>query len=190
LKKQSFFPKARDMGPHNSISIGDLGRKGWEHGCYSRGREWRRHQVCRQDTFILNIYESFSSAESIGYTRQEDYIKINFWLGGRHTTVLDGFGEHEHERPEVFITAGPLDMVKIDLCGRDTHVASVALCVQRDFFPLHIGVPLDELPDPLRTIALPEVFPYAFHRSADARSPRRGTLHSRRPGGGAAGAGI
>jgi AraC-like DNA-binding protein len=125
------------------------------------------------------VFESYSSAEYIGYTRQEDYLKVNFWLGGKHTTVLDGFGEHEHDRPEAFITAGPAEMIKVDLHGKDARVASVALCVRRDFFPLHMGIQVEDLPEPLRAIVTPDAFSYAFHRfplTADLLAATRAIL--------------
>ena len=57
-------------------------------------------------------------------------------------------------------------MIKVDLCGRETHIASVSLCMQREFFPLHMGLCADELPEPLRGMAVAEEIPYAFHRYA------------------------
>jgi len=164
MKKQIFFPKPQDIGPHNTCVLRTMGLDEPEGIYHRRGRDWQRHQVCRHDTFILNALESYTSAESVGYTKQEDYIKINFWLSGKHTTILDGFGQHEHDRPEVFITAGPWEMVKVDMCGRNTQVASVALCLLRDFFPVHMGLTPEELPEPLRGIVVPKESPFAFHR--------------------------
>jgi len=166
MKKQTFFPKAQDIGPHNTVVIRTMGLDKPEGSCYRQGKDWRKHQVCRDKTFMLNTLESYASAESIGYTKQEDYIKINFWLSGKHTTVLDGFGQHEHDRPEVFITCGPWEMIKVDMCSRNTQVASVALCVLRDFFPVHMGLTPEELPEPLRGVVVPEATPFAFHRFA------------------------
>ncbi len=162
MHKQLLHP--RDLGPAESVSLSMLGRDHPE-GIYLRdGRNWRRHQACHQDTFLLNTLESYATRQSVGYTRQEDFIKINFWLSGRHTTILDGFGQHEHERPEVFVTAGPPEMTKVDLCDRNNQVASVALCVRQNFFPVHMGLAADDLPQPLQGIVLPETIPYAFHR--------------------------
>jgi len=117
------------------------------------GRTWVRQQVCRDKTFTLAVLEGlYADADDIGLTNQEDYVKVNFWLSGRHTTVLDGFGQHEHDRPEVFITSGPFEMTKLDIMNRNCQIAAVAVCVQREFFPLHLGLAPDELPNPLRSI--------------------------------------
>lgn len=164
MKKQEFVPKFPNIKPDHSIAISTLGLNQPDELASRRGRDWQRHQVVRQDCFLLNVLEAFQSAGSVGYTRQEDYIKINFWLGGRHSTILDGFGQHDHDCPEVFITAGPLDMLKIDLCGRNTHVASVALCVQPSFFPMHLGLGADQVPDPFRALLRGEIDGYVFHR--------------------------
>ena len=165
MKNQSFFPKTSDMRPHNTVVVRTLGLDYPEGRFFRRGKEWQRHQVLRHEGFLLSVLEGYNTTPSVGYTHQEDYIKINFWLGGKHTTVLDGFGQHDHDRPEVFITAGPSDMVKVDLCSRDTQMAAVAVCLKRDFFPLHMGVELDQLPEPLRSMLIPEErSAYAFHR--------------------------
>lgn len=164
MNKQIFFPKAADMGPHNTVAIRTLGLDHPDGRSTRRGRDWLRQQILRQDTFLLSVLESCQSAESIGYTRQEDYIKINFWLGGKHTTILDGFGQHDHDRPEVFITAGPWEMIKVDVCGRNVQLASVAICLLPEFFSLHMGVQPDELPEPLRGLVAPRGRSYAFHR--------------------------
>ena len=114
---------------------------------------------------MLNLFEGYQSTDSIGYTRQEEYIKVNIWLGGKHTTILDGYGQHEHDRPEVFITAGPWEMVKVDVSGRDVRVASVAMCLLPEFFPSQMGVEPGELPEPLRGLLTASGSrPYAFHR--------------------------
>lgn len=149
------------MGPHNTVAIRTLGPEG---NSFQRGRDWQRQQVLRHDNFVLSVLEGYQSAGSVSYTRQEDYIKVNFWVGGKHTTVLDGFGQCDHDCPEVFITAGPWEMIKVDLCGRNAQLASVSLCLQRDFFPAHMGLQVDHLPDPLRGVLVPDTIPYAFHR--------------------------
>jgi AraC-like DNA-binding protein len=164
LKKQGFFPRARDMQPHNTVALSTLGIEQPAEVCRRDGKDWERSQVCRHEHYVLNALESFTTRESVGYTRQENYIKINFWLSGKHTTVLNGYGQHEHDRPEVFITAGPLDLVKVDLCNRNTHVASLAVCLVRDFFPVHMGLELDQLPEPLRSLLTSEETSYTFKR--------------------------
>lgn len=129
-----------------------------------QGKNWSRHQACHQGSFTLVALESHhTGAPSVGYTDQEDYIKVNFWLSGRHTTGLTGYGEREHDRPEVFITCGPPDMIKVDMLNADTHIAAVALCLLSDFFPQHMGLALEDLPEPLRAMALATEKPHAFH---------------------------
>ena len=105
MQTQTYRPK--DAGIHNTAVVSTMGLDCPEGLIYQRGRDWLRHQVCRHDTFFMVAAESYCASEDdIGYTRQEDYVKVNFWLSGRHTTILDGFGQHEHDRPEVFITSG------------------------------------------------------------------------------------
>ena len=163
MKKQSFFFRPRDMLPHITVDLSTMGN-GQPEVCKTLGRDWERSQVCRDRHYLINCLEAYNTHENVGYTRQEDYVKINFWLSGKHTTVLDGYGQHDHDRPEVFITTGPYDMVKVDLCNRNAQVASLAVCVQREFFPVHMGLSLDQLPEPLRGIVTHEEMPYAFHR--------------------------
>jgi len=164
VNKQVFFPRSRDMQPHNTVALSTMGIAQPAEVCRHQGKDWERSQVCRHEHYVINALESFTANESIGYTRQENYIKINFWLSGKHTTVLDGYGQHDHERPEVFVTAGPPDLVKIDLCNRNAQVSSLALCVLRDFFPVHMGLEPDEVPEPLRSMLVPDEAAYAFNR--------------------------
>jgi AraC-like DNA-binding protein len=132
-----------------------------------QGRTWLKHHVCRHDTFSLVAIEAYyAGADRIGYTRQDDYIKLSFWLSGRHTTVLDGYGQHDHDGPEIFLTAGPSDMVKVDMMRRDSPFSIVSLCLLPDFFPIVMGLDPEELPDPLRALALARERPYAFHSYA------------------------
>jgi AraC-like DNA-binding protein len=165
MKKQVYRPK--DVGAHNTSLISTMGLDHPEGIALREGRGWSRHQVCRQETFSLVACESYSAGVNrIGYTKQEEYLKISFWLSGRHTTVLDGFGQHDHTRPEVFITAGPPDMVKVDMMNGDSEMAVVALCLLRDFFPVHLGLAPEELPEPLRAVVAPDPRPFAFHSFA------------------------
>jgi AraC-like DNA-binding protein len=163
MKRQVYRPN--DAGAHNTEVIRTMGVTSPESTDVQSGKDWIRHQVCRRSAFSLVALESYqATSDSIGYTRQEEYIKINFWLGGRHTTILDGYGEFDHERPEVFVTSVPHDKLKVDVLTRDTHTACVALCLLPDFFPMHMSLSTDELPEPFRTIATPKEKPYAFHR--------------------------
>jgi AraC-like DNA-binding protein len=131
---------------------------------YHRGRDRNLFQACRYDNFSLVVGERRSCTDDVDYTKLDGYIKINFWLGGRHTTVLDGFGQHEHDRPDLFIVSTPQDAIKVDLYNQDTLVSAVALCVLPEFFPTHMGLSVDELPEPLRAIAAPDERPFAFCR--------------------------
>jgi len=100
-------------------------------------------------------------------------------LGGRHSTVLDGYGQYEHDRPEVFVTSTPRNVIKVDVLNRDTNTACVAVCLVPEFFPVHMAMGTDELPEPLRTIVAPEDKPYAFHRfplTADLAAATRAIL--------------
>lgn len=161
IRKQTF--QAKQAGPHNTALVSAMGLDNSEGTIIRQGKNWSRHQACHRETFSIVALESFQTGtESIGYTKQEDYIKVNFWLSGRHTTVLTGYGQHEHSRPEVFLTCGPADMIKVDVLHGDTQIAVVALCLLRDFFPKNMGISPDELPEPLRAMVLPDEKPHAL----------------------------
>jgi len=163
IKRQLYWPK--EASAHNTDVIRSMGVESPESTSTRQGRDWTRHQVCRQDTFSLVVLESFhAGTDIVGYTRQEEYLKINFWLGGRHTTVLDGLGQCEHQAPEIFLTSAPPGVIKMDMLNRDSHISCVALCLLPEFFPMHMGMELDELPDPLRAIVFPQERPYALQR--------------------------
>jgi AraC-like DNA-binding protein len=129
-----------------------------------RGKDWFKYQVSRQELFSLVAVEQRQTADTIGYTRQQNYIKINFWLSGRHLTVLDGYGQVDHDKPEVFVTSGPWEMIKVDMLKRSNLISVVALCLLKEFFPTHMGIEPEELPEPLRGLIVPEEKPYGFFR--------------------------
>ena len=150
LQRQCLYPKLEAL--ENSLSLKSLGRhSGGQETVFASGNIWSKYQVHRHPYFLLITSDAFSESESTGYTRQEDYIKFNFWLSGKHTTVLNGFGQYEHQRPEVFITAGPRDMVKMDLTGSGRS-CFVALCVLPDFFTHCLGMAPDALPPSLNNM--------------------------------------
>jgi AraC-like DNA-binding protein len=161
MKKQLYFPTDK------SRAVTTMSTMGVAHpeGTYRRqGRSWVSHQACRHDLFSLVAIESYyAGVDSIGYTRQEDYIKISFWLSGRHTTVLDGYGQYDHDGPEIFVTCGPRDMIKLDLMKRDSPFSIVSVCLLRDFFPVVMGLDPEDLPEPLRGQTSAAENPYAFH---------------------------
>ena len=100
-----------------------------------RGRDWFSEQVCRHDTFSMVMYDAVHGADDLSYTKHEDYVKVNFWLSGKHLTILDGFGELEHGGPEVFITLVPArERFKVDVLKQGSHISAIALCLLRDFF--------------------------------------------------------
>jgi AraC-like DNA-binding protein len=171
LKKQTFF--ARNLAAHDTSLISAMGAKQptgpWrfhpELSSERRGNDWGWRQVNRQSTFSMVAGESFhADARAVAYTRWESYIKVNFFLSGRQTTVLDGFGQHDHERPEVFIVSGPPEMIKIDVQEAGARTVSLALCLLRNFFPLQLGIGVEDLPEPIRTMASPLNESYAFYR--------------------------
>src|SRR5579871_2868321 len=121
MKKQNYFPRSNASDVRAAIALRTLGTDHPPGGLRERsGRTWQTQQVVRQPAYFLSILEGYRCAESVSYTKQENFIKFTFWLGGRHTTVLDGYGQHEHDQPEIFLTSGPHDMVKVDLWSRDT----------------------------------------------------------------------
>jgi len=162
MKKQDYRPK---KGVIADMAISDMGAN-YSDGTYLRqGKEWTRYQVCQQETFSLVALEAYrNNADHISYTRQQRYIKVNFWLSGRHSTILDGFGQYDHDCPEVFITSGPEDMRKVDVLNRNNQLACLALCVLPEFFTTHMGLAVDELPEPLRGILTAAQMPYSFHQ--------------------------
>jgi AraC-like DNA-binding protein len=134
---------------------------------FRQGKDWIRYQVCRDEAFTLVALESYQSAtDNIDYTRQEDFIKVSFWLSGKHTTILDGFGEYEHDRPEVVVTASPWDAIKVDVLNRDVQTACVALCLLPEFFTSKLSLVQEQLPEPLRSLVAPGEKPFGFHRFA------------------------
>ncbi len=160
LKKQRFYPRATRPEQIQTIAALGLGRP--DDLQYRQRGNWSKSKIYRDNTFLLQAVESCREEDYIGCIRQENYIKVNFWLEGKHTTVLDGFGEHEHERPQVLITSGPPDMVKMDLmsAGRSSWVA---LCLQRDFFETQMALEPSTLPGKLRDMVLPEPLPFSAH---------------------------
>jgi AraC family transcriptional activator of pyochelin receptor len=163
VDRQLFFP--RNVPPHDIATIRAMGPEHSEGVARRSGQNWTRTQVCRDPTFTMVALEDYRvDADDIGYTRQEDYVKINFWLAGRHTTVLDGFGQYQHQRPEVYMTSGPWDMIKVDVLSRETQTCVVSLCLLSEFFQTHLGIFPQELPEPLRAMFVPGEKPFAFHR--------------------------
>jgi len=118
------------------------------------GKSWAWHQVVRQDCFSMMACEGYQAeATAAIYTRWERYIKVNFLLCGRQTTILNGVEEYVHDQPELFIVSGPPGMLKIDVDQGGTRNASVALCLLPEFFAQHLGLDPGELPQPLRFAA-------------------------------------
>jgi AraC-like DNA-binding protein len=150
LGPQTYFPK---VIPHASVAtLNSNAAASLEGSVACSGGTWTKYQMSRDETFALIAFESYGQdVDRTLYTRLDRYVKINFWLSGVHTTVLDGFGECSHDRPEVFITAGPQSMLKIDMLKHRTHIACVALCVLPEFFSSHLTVSSEDLPAPLST---------------------------------------
>ena len=163
MARQVLRPK--QLTPANTTWIKTMGL-GYVAGTrVDRGRNWFREQTSWHPHFCLHVSESYYAGDALEYTRQEDYIKANFWLGGKHTTVMDGYGQHQHDRPEVVLTSGPCDMLKIDAMSGETQVTSVSVCFLPDFFPVHLGLDTNALPAPLRSMASGGTRPFGFHRA-------------------------
>ena len=141
LNRQKYFPES--AADHNILRLCDLGLAQRTHSdtqidIHSQsGQNWTKASIYRNPMFILQVAEQYLSADTIGYTYQQDWIKFNFKLAGRGTTVLNGFGECEHKGPEVFITAGPPEMLKVDLRPRGFN-RWLALCVPPDYFSQYL----------------------------------------------------
>jgi len=171
LQAQTLFPKKVVSEEISLISTLGLVRsaEGYRHhpewSESRQGREWSWRHICRQPGIALVAGESYgSSTDQVAHTKWEDYIKISFCLRGRNTTVLDGFGQHQQRGPEVLIISGPPEMLKVDMEPRGTQTAAVSLCLQPSFFPLYMGLAVEELPEPLRTIVMPEANAQVLHR--------------------------
>lgn len=179
IRKQTFFP--RNIAARDISLISTLGERSPRSDGEDPVSSWRRH-VTQYETFSLVAGENcFAGTGAVFYTKWEDYIKVNFFLGGKQATVLDGFGEYELDRPQVFIVSGPRDMMKVDLVRPGAPTAGVALCLRRDFFPVHLGLDWDELPRPLRDLVLPDDRPYGFHQlplTRDLVAAARGILNA------------
>jgi AraC-like DNA-binding protein len=171
MKKQTFFP--RNIPQQDIALISTMGLNqpvgGYSHypawSEQRRGKDWSRRQICRHRTFSLVTSESYrATAGATFYTQWENHIKVNFRLRGRSSTILDGLGQEEHERPEAFIICSPPETLKVDVLSAGTPTVSVALCVLPEFFPEQMGLALEDLPEPLRSLTLAETRPYALHR--------------------------
>jgi AraC-like DNA-binding protein len=169
VKKQVYFPRNINKAHLPLISAMGLERGDdkfeshppWSH--YRQGKKWVRRQFCRHETFSLVASESYRS-HIVEHTKWEDYVKVTFWLSGKHTVVLDGYGQHDHDGPEGFIIAGPRGMIKTDIVNSDTHAAGVGLCLKPEFFATQMGLLPDELPGPFGELAVRNEQPFVFYR--------------------------
>ncbi len=163
MDKQSLYP--RNVSANNTVAISHLGVNEYDGISWRADDAWGRRQVFRDETFSLVTLQEYSkSTDDVGYTRQEGYVKFNFWLSGKHITVLNGYGQYQHEKPEVFATSGPQDMIKMDLLSRESETAVVALCLLGEFFPRHMSMSVDELPPVLRAMLTDSDHGFAFNR--------------------------
>src|SRR5687767_15404767 len=105
LKKQTYHP--RSIAPHHITRVSQMMEQSMdERGSRTEGWRWRRYQLCRSESFSLVAVEGyFTGPGSVAYMNQEDYIKVNFLLTGRRSTILDGFGQYDNDRSAVFITS-------------------------------------------------------------------------------------
>lgn len=163
MSRQTYVPRgieAEDVASLGSVALSSL------QGVQSyRGKSWNRYQLTRGTGFALIGLEAYNhDDDTYAFTRLESYVKVNFWLSGKHVTVLDGYGEHAHDRSEVLITGGPPRMLKVDILPRNTHVACVGLCVFPEFFATCLGLSPDEVPIPLRRAAQRTLNEYIFYR--------------------------
>lgn len=97
-------------------------------------KSWSRGQSYVGDNFILLASEFSAAADRLEYTRQQDYIKFQFRLGGNNTVILDGLGEWTIDQPQLLITAGPEDVTKADWLAGGVRYSHVSLCVKPLFF--------------------------------------------------------
>lgn len=163
MSRQTYVPAniaVRDIASLSSVASLSLEGARWH-----RGKSWSTYQLSQDETFSLVALQSYSHNEDLyTFTRLEGHAKVSFWLSGKHVTVLDGYGEHVHDAPEVFVTAGPQRMLKVDVFPRNAHIACVALCVLPEFFSRFLGLSPAEVPIPLRRAAQAGCEDYFFYR--------------------------
>lgn len=170
MNRQQFSP--RTIPEKNVLRLSKIGSKPYDANIGGKGNasltapqgeSWSQSTVHRDPMFALQVAEQYLAEEKIGYTYQENWIKFNFRLAGHGTTVLNGFGETDHNGPEVFITAGPPEMLKVDLRPKGFY-RWVALCVPQEFFSSYLQWDTDALPEVLRHLIAPEKLSATAHR--------------------------
>jgi len=165
LKRQQFSPGP--VTPYNVLRLSEWGRNtsNTDADTASLGdNSGDKSSVHCHDLFTLHVAEYTLAEESVYNTYQEHYIKFNFLLSRpKSMTVLDGFGEYDHNGPEIFITAGPQDMRKIDLNPKGVY-RNVALCVPQAFFSDYLELEPAALPAELRVLAGSKEFPFTVRR--------------------------
>lgn len=153
LKKQRYFPKQRQS--RELIKLSQLGLDEPD-GITLRGKKsWFQQRVFHDSQFMIQAVKAYPSRDNINWVQQEHYIKFLFCLAGKCTIVLDGFGEYDIDRPQVLLTSCPEDMIKVNQNNGGASQRLVSLCVKRDFFTEEIGIAIDALPEPLRSIFSP-----------------------------------
>jgi AraC-like DNA-binding protein len=150
MHKQTYFP--RNAGSHNTSAIAPSSIQATDGELVQRGRYLSRYQIRHEETFSLLALEARRPDPEVIYTQQGRYIKFNFWVGGAHTTVLNGYGQCDHLKPEILVTACPDDQLKMDIFRAEHLMTCAALCILPSFFETELGVDPDELPEPLRSI--------------------------------------
>lgn len=119
--------------------------------------------VYQDQSLLLQAHNGYCKTDYSGCIKQEHYIKFLFRLSGKSTTIFDGFGQHELDRPQVMITAGPPEMVKIDRVNGGVQNSHISVCVYRDFFTTRMGIEPDALPALIRKIVVAEEIPFVVN---------------------------
>lgn len=117
------------------------------------------------DSFYLGTTDARVPNARIQYFRQEDFIKFHLRLSGKSVTVMDGFGQYEFDGPELLILSAPKEMAKADLYQKNVRRTFVSMCVRRDFFSQHMDIDPEQLPEPIRSMAMPDETRFALHGS-------------------------
>ena len=157
LKKQLFHPSKNELRNAITANAYALAHPEGLHRI-ENPNEQSTTLIYRNQSLLLKLSDTYNTDDSYSLIKQEHYIKCLFCLNGKHTTVFDGIGQHEIDQPQVLITAGPSDIVKVDMMNGAVRQSHIAICITRDFFCNDMAIDPDSLPEPFRsTVTQPEM---------------------------------
>jgi len=113
----------------------------------------------------LYVHESRSLTDIYGCSSQgeEPFVMLSFFFKGDLTVIFDGYGERNFNQAEFSIIPCPKGMKKLDFVNGKITQSFVLLQITRDFITSRMGIDPAELPEPLRSIFMPEQFTFGLH---------------------------